>query len=93
MEYLMLLLSGTGMLLSIRYKEMQEKFFEIKIFGYWLLSIITITIQNSFPLPLGLAASLILFLNTNINRRAKKYSILSGLVGYVMSIIIYLLMN
>lgn len=91
MVYVILLISGLGLFYARKFRECYERFFNIKIFLYWLLSIITMTIAGSIPLPLGLAVAIIIYLNTKINKRPKLYSILCGTAGYILSVLVFLI--
>lgn len=93
MEYAVLILSGLGLLYICRFRDSYERHIGIKLFMYWLLSIITITIAGSVPLPLGLAIALFIYLNTQTNKRVKLYSILCGFTGYILSLIILLIFH
>jgi hypothetical protein len=93
MEYVVLFASGLGLIYVRRFRESYERYLSLKMFFYWLLSIITITIAGSAPLPLGIAIALFIYMNTYINRRLKLYSILCGLSGYVLSLIVFLIVH
>jgi len=91
MEYLALLLSSVGIKFACRYKNMNEKYFKLKLFCYWFVTIITTTISGSIPIPIGVAAAFIIYFNAKLNKRAKLYVINSGILGYLLSLLIFIL--
>lgn len=93
MEYLALLLSSVGIKFAGKYKNANEKYFKLKLFCYWFLTIITITISGSVPIPIGVAAVFIIYFNAKLNKRAKLYAISSGIVGYLLSLLIFILLH
>ena len=91
MGYIMLLISSTGILLATKHRETYEHYFNFKLICYWLISIITLTISGSIPMPLGTAVAVFIFYGARVNKRAKLYTIISGFIGYILSVIVFII--
>lgn len=81
--------SAFSLILAYRYKSEEDSLLIIRLFGYYLLSITTISINHLYPIPIGFIIAYILADNTVQNRKSKKASTYLGLINYAICVTLY----
>lgn len=61
----------------------------LKLSGFYILSITTITVNSLYPMPFGFFIAFILTTNSKDNKKSKKACILLGLVSYIICVTLY----
>jgi hypothetical protein len=83
-----------SVILSYRLKDNSaEELLFIKLAALYLLSVTTITINSTFPFPIGFIIAYILVSTSINNRKAKKASSLLGLISYIICVTLYNLLS
>lgn len=78
-----------SIIISYRLKKDDDPLILIKLSGYYILSVTTISVNSLYPIPIGFLIAYLLADNTLSNRKCKKTSTLLGLLNYVICVTLY----
>lgn len=78
-----------SIIVSYRFKKEDDPIILIKILGYYILSITTISVNSIYQIPIGFIIAYLLADNTFSNKRSKKTSALLGLLNYIICVTLY----
>jgi hypothetical protein len=90
MAFLVLLITSPFILIINSKKQELERFVLVKLFGIWLLSLVYITINDNFRVPLGIICALLIIHKSKSNKGSKLAALLIGIVSLLLSSLVYL---
>jgi hypothetical protein len=90
MAFLTLLITSPFVLIANSKKQGIEKFILVKLFGIWLLSLVYITINDNFRVPLGIICAFFIIRHSKNNRKSKFAALLIGIISLLLSSLTYL---
>lgn len=78
-----------SIIISYQFKKYNEHLLFLKLTGYYILSVVTITFNASIPIPVGFLAAFILTDRSNFNKFSKRLCILLGLFDSLICAILF----
>ncbi len=91
MPFLMLLITSPLVFIANSKSQKTEAFILAKLFGIWLLSLVYITINNNFRIPLGIICAILILRKTKTNIKSKLVALLIGIASLLSSSLAHLL--
>jgi hypothetical protein len=91
MSFLTLLLTSPFVLLANIKKEPLERFILLKLFGIWLLSLVYITANDNFRIPIGIICAILIVYKSKNNRKSKLSALIVGIISLLLSFSVYLI--
>jgi hypothetical protein len=92
-EYMLIILTIAFTFLSIiisyRMKRDTEKLYFIKLFGLFALSITAISINSTYPIPIGFAVAFPIASGSRCNKHSKELCTLMGLISFIICATLY----
>jgi hypothetical protein len=90
MPFLTLAITCPFVFLAKSNNQQTEHFITAKLFGIWLLSLLYITINDNFRVPLGIICAILVVYKSNNNRKSKLAALLIGIISLTLSYLVYL---
>ena len=90
MPFLTLLITCPFVFIANNKKQELERFILLKLFSIWLLSLMYITINDNFRMPLGIICAILIVYRSKNNRKSKLVALVTGIISFLLSFIVYL---
>jgi hypothetical protein len=90
MPFLTLLITSLFVLIANSKKKELEQFILLKLFSIWLMSLVYITINDNFRIPLGIICAALIVCKSKSNRKSKLTALLVGIISLLLSFLAYL---
>ncbi len=90
MSFLTLLITSPFVLLANSKIKELEQFVLLKLFSIWLISLVYITINDNFRIPLGIICAALIVYKSKSNRKSKLTALLIGIISLLLSFSVYL---
>lgn len=91
MPLLTLLISSPFIFIAKNKKQQEERFISLKLLGIWLLTLVYITINDKFRMPVGIICAILIVYKSKNNRKSKLVALLIGIISLLLSYLSFLL--
>lgn len=90
MALLTLLITCPFVLIANSTNKDREPFILTKLFGIWLLSLIYITVNDNFRVPVGIICAAFIIYKAKTNKKPKFTALIIGIISIFLSTLVYL---